>query len=104
MGLKERIAKLEEKLLVTSITLVMPDGKTHRIPGDGQYLLGLFCEATAREYAKREGLPLPEAKHAVEIDLIVRSVSNDEEGSLIKLIQVLAHGPAPTPSESEASK
>jgi hypothetical protein len=102
MSIEARIKALEGKLSIDYITLRLSDGSERKIRGDN--LVDVLCASMRREYAKTAGLPIPVSQYDSEIDLIARSVSNDEEGSLINLIQVLAHGPAPTPSESEASK
>ena len=88
MNLERRIRALEDRLALKAITLVMPDGTRHKIPGDGQFLLSLFCEAGRKGYAERCGEPIPEVKHPVELDLVMRSVRTEgEEGRMTELIK-----------------
>lgn len=85
MSIEKRIRALEARLTLKHITLVMPDGSQHKIPGDGQYLLTLCCEAMRQYNLKSLGQPVPTSEHVAALTLIARHVSSDEQGAMLQL-------------------
>ena len=87
MNLRRRLAALEKVLISEPTSLVMPDGRTARIPGRGEYLLKLFVVAARGANVSPE--------QAAELDLIRRSTDAIEPsgGRLVELIRCCLLGP-----------
>ena len=87
MNLRRRLAALEKRLISEPTLLMMPDGRTARIPGRGEYLLKLFVVAARGANVSPE--------QAAELDMIRRSTDAIEPsgGRLVELIRCCVLGP-----------
>ena len=83
MNLRRRLDTLEKRLTSEPILLQMPDGRTERLSGRGDYVLDLFSRACRGE-------------RTAEIELIVQSISAIEPGGghMLELVRAILDGPA----------
>jgi hypothetical protein len=83
MNLQRRLEALEAGLIIERTVLLMPDGRTETLPGDGNYMLDLFTRACRRE-------------RTPEMELIGQSIGSSEPGGahMIDLVRACLNGPA----------
>jgi hypothetical protein len=82
MNLRRRLELLEEQLTGEPALLKMPDGRTERLPGRGDYLLDLVARSMSGD-------------RTPELELIAQSISCTEPGGghMIDLARAFLNGP-----------
>lgn len=88
MDLKRRIEALEGRLTPHYITLSMRDGSKARIRSGWRHLLPIVVEAMHRHHDESIGELVGPSEFDKELELIKKSIADDEEGQLISLARI----------------